>query len=141
ATTLHAGDVMTQEGKQTRLSGKHVVVRSSIGFFGFAAGPHVHVVDIYGLSEALLARLPAMPGWRIGHFERDIPEGYLETLEGGKNLIQNKDLALYYDKLHYVIRGPLFNARRLIEIWKLNIGAYDYLLRNYSRGLQIHSKR
>ena len=93
------------------------------------------------MVQPFLARLPARPGWRIGHFERDFPAGYLETLKSGKNLIQNKDLALYYDKLEYIIRGPLFDVQRLTEIWKLNIGAYDYLLNNYSHGLQIYNKR
>ncbi len=140
-TTLQPGFVLTQEGLQARRSGKHVVVGVSVGFFSFAAGPHVHVVDVFGLSEPFLARLPARPRWRIGHFERDFPAGYLETLKSGKNLIQNKDLALYYDKLEYVIRGPLFDVQRLTGIWKLNIGAYGYLLSNYSHELQIYNKR
>lgn len=133
--TLQPGFVMTQEGLRTRRSGKRVVAIAGPGFFGFAAGPHVHIVDNVGLTEPFLARLPVQHGWRIGHFERDFPVGYLETLESGKNLIQNKNLALYYDKLEYVIRGPLFDVQRLTEIWKLNIGAYDYLLSNYSHKL------
>jgi arabinofuranosyltransferase len=118
----------TQEGLQVKASGQHVVVRTNIGFFGFAAGPHVHVVDEYGLSDPLLARLPSQPQWRIGHFKRTIPDGYLETLAQGKNHIRSKNLALYYSKLQIITRGPLFRWQRLIEIWKFNTGAYNYLL-------------
>ena len=102
-----------------------------IGFLGFEAGPSVHIVDRPALSDPMLARMPSLPNWRIGHFHRDIPTGYLETLAGSHNVIQNKELALYYDKLHYIIAGPLWDMQRLIEIWKFNTGAYDYLLANY----------
>jgi arabinofuranosyltransferase len=103
-----------------------------IGIYGFMAGPTVHVVDPIGLPDPLLARLPVLPGWRIGLFGRAIPKGYLKTLESGKNVIQNRDLALYYSKLRYITRGPLFDFQRLIEIWKFNTGAYNYLLNHYS---------
>ncbi len=62
--------------------GMMVVQHINIGIFGLYAGPQVHVVDGYALSDPLLARLPALYNrhWRIGHFERIIPDGYLETL-------------------------------------------------------------
>ena len=122
----------TEDGLHARISHRKVAVEANIGFFGFAAGPFVHVVDPRALGDPLLARLPANSGWRIGHFTRRIPDGYLETLETGSNVIQDKDLALYYDKLRYVTRGPLFDMGRLIEIWRLNTGAYDYLLSAYN---------
>jgi arabinofuranosyltransferase len=116
------------KGLKTRPSGQRVIVRTTIGFFGFVAGPHVHIIDIWALSDPFLARLPALPGWRIGHFERHIPAGYIETLESGKNIIRDKRLALYYSKLREVTRSPLFNSQRWIDIWKLNTGAYGSLL-------------
>jgi arabinofuranosyltransferase len=109
------------KGLPGRLSGQHVVVRTTIGYFGFVAGPHVHIVDIWALGDPLLARLPAIPGWRIGHFERHIPAGYLETLASGKNVIHDQQLALYYGKLQEITRGPLFAAQRWIDIWELNV--------------------
>jgi len=119
----------TVAGLQAGLSHQRVVMEINVGYFGFAAGPNVHIVDSLALADPLLARLPAQPGWRIGHFARSIPAGYVETLEGGRNVIQNRNLALYYSKLQYVIRGPLFDFQRLIEIVKLNTGAYNYLLK------------
>ncbi len=122
-----------QGGLQARFSNQKVaVVLSRIGFFGFEAGPYVHVVDRPALADPLLARLPSQPHWRIGHFHRGIPAGYLETLESGTDVIKSKELALYYAKLRYVTSGPLFDLHRLIEIWKLNTGAYDYLLKAYN---------
>ncbi len=124
----------TRGGLQAMVSAQHVVVETNIGFFGFAAGPHVHIVDIWALSDPLLARLPALPGWSIGNFTRAIPAGYLETLKSGKDVIRDRQLNLYYSKLQNLTRGPLFDAQRLIEIWKFNTGAYDYLLIHYSQG-------
>lgn len=101
-----------------------------LGVFGYQAGPNVHVIDKNALSDPLLARLPIQDPnqWRIGHFRRAIPDGYLETLSIGNNVIKNKNLALYYDKIHLIVRGNLFSWDRIFEIWRLNMGKNDYLL-------------
>jgi arabinofuranosyltransferase len=102
----------------------------NIGFLGFHAGPHIHIVDRNGLADPLLARLPARDSqdWRIGHFRRNVPEGYTEGFFTGQNLIHPPELALYYDKLSTVIRGDLWTKARWLEIWRFNTGQYDTLL-------------
>ena len=117
-----------EQGLQARTSEQRVAVTYNAGFFGFVAGPQVHVVDALALCDPLLARLPALPGWRIGHFRRELPAGYVETLESGKDVMQDRALAFYYRQLHKVIAGPLFGPERLVEVWKLNTGAYNGLL-------------
>ncbi len=70
------------EGKRYRLEGKPVVrTHGSVGFRGYFAGPKAYIIDYYALADPLLARLPACysPNWRIGHFTRTIPPGYVET--------------------------------------------------------------
>lgn len=121
------------EGRSWRYANQRLVVTTSIGFRGYYAGPNVHIVDTFALADPLLARLPILTGarWRIGHFERALPCGYLETLESGRNKIQNPNLALYYDKLSLVTRGPLFSLQRLREIWNLNTEKYSYLIQSY----------
>src|SRR5512147_2840646 len=47
------------QGLEARRKHVPVVVRGDIGYFGFYAGPDVHVVDLWGLGDPLLARLPA----------------------------------------------------------------------------------
>ena len=71
-------------------SGREVdEVRIKCGGFGTAsilAGPQVHFVDPCGKADPFLARRPfeANKGrWRIGHFWREIPEGYIEALVSG----------------------------------------------------------
>jgi len=38
----------------------------------------------------------------------------------------------YYDKLSLVTKGILFGFNRLVEIWNLNTGKYDYLVEAYN---------
>jgi hypothetical protein len=102
------------------------VARGSVGFYGYYAGPQVHVVDLLGLADPLLARLPPTSrNWRIGHYGRTVPDGYVESLATGENYIEDDELAVYYEKLASVIRGDLFDPQRWVDVWRLNTGAYD----------------
>ena len=107
-------------------------VTDAVGFQGFYAGPQVHLLDYYALGDPLLAHLPSHKSLyqRIGHFQRLIPDGYYATLLTGKNIITDKNLAQYYEKLRYITRGDLFDIKRLETIWDLNRGKYNYLI-NY----------
>lgn len=118
------------DGEKMRTTGQKVVQNYGIGMFAFRAGPDVYVLDKLALADPLLARLPAYRevGWRIGHFERILPEGYLQTLQVGKNMIADPALAEYYDKLCLITRGGLFDPARLVEIWKMNTGQYNNLI-------------
>ncbi|MEK7278198.1 MAG: hypothetical protein AAB427_12680, partial [Chloroflexota bacterium] len=125
------------EGRAARQSNPGIVKTGSVGFYGYFAGPAVHIVDLNALADPLLARLPPSdPAWSIGHYGRTLPEGYLESLETGENRIADPNLSLYYDKLSLIIRGNLLDLNRLREIWRLNTGAYDPYLDAfaYSRG-------
>ena len=90
----------------------------------------VHVYDFYGLADALLARLPATydEHWRIGHMQREIPEGYEETVVTGVNCIEDEKLHEFYDALSIVIKGDLWSVERFKTIWRMNTGYYNDLL-------------
>ena len=102
----------------------------NIGLSGFYAGPKVYIVDAIGLSDPLMARLPARedPNTSAGHFGRIMPAGYLETVITGTNQFADIRLGAYYDALLIVVRGELLSVRRLVEIWKLNTGVYEELI-------------
>ncbi len=104
-----------------------------LGVAGYIFGPDVHVIDRNALADPLMARLPVedTTRWRIGHFHHLLPDGYLETLSSGENHISDPNLARYYDKLSLVIREDLFRRERLVEIWRLNSGQYNYLIDAY----------
>jgi arabinofuranosyltransferase len=106
-------------------SGLACTVENEVGFFGYFAGAK-RVIDAFALADPLLARLPFRPDgpWRIGHYRRRIPAGYVQTRCGGENHIEDPELARAYAALSLVIRGPLFSTERWVEIWRLNTGAY-----------------
>ncbi|MFB3895957.1 MAG: tetratricopeptide repeat protein [bacterium] len=120
-------------GKQIREKKVKVYVYGSIGFVGYYAGPQTIIVDQNALSDSLLAHLPPHKtiSYRIGHFCRVIPLGYYGTLLTGKNMIQDKNLAVYYDRLCIITRGTLFSSSRLKTIWDFNTGKYNYLIDFY----------
>jgi arabinofuranosyltransferase len=99
-----------------------VKVLSQLGFYGFASPRLRHVADLFALVDPLLARLPAMDPWdyRVGHYRRKFPDGYLETLQSGENRIADPRLRAYYDELRLVVRGPLFTQERWRAIARLN---------------------
>ena len=109
-------------------AGRRVVQRDMVGFFGMAAGSRLHVVDVLGLGDPLLARLPTQSPWRVGHYYRIVPDGYMETLDEGVNRIRDPNLAEYYDALRLVTQGPLWSTARFRAIVELNLGLTDRLL-------------
>jgi arabinofuranosyltransferase len=119
------------EGRALRKQGEaNIVVHGNIGFRGYFAGPKTHYVDPLGLTDPLLARLPAMhrSNWRIGHFERHIPHGYIKTLETDENKISNREISAYYKHIARITRGQLWSSARWRSIWLLNTGQLDHLI-------------
>jgi arabinofuranosyltransferase len=108
-----------------------VTVRGDVGFFGYFAGPRVFVIDYHALTDPLLAHLPAVVRWRVGHWVRRVPEGYEASALGGRNTISDPGVAAYYDKLQLITRGPLLNRARLDSLVALNLGRYERLLKDY----------
>jgi len=108
-----------------------VVDLFSIGFCGYYAGPNVFIIDTLGLGDALMARIP--PGytmnWRVGHFERVIPSGYVEAIyDNDANKIEDDQTKQYVEHLWLITRGKLFSPERWEAIWRMNTGQYGILL-------------
>lgn len=112
--------------------GHAVIPWGQVGRYGFEAGDRIYVADAW-LLDPLMMRLPiARPdAWRIGHFERRPPEGYLESLATGEDRIRHPALRAYYATLRTALRAPLFAPERLDALWRLLTGADDALLRRY----------
>lgn len=128
-----AGTPWALEGRSLAAGGRRVAASRSVGLVAYYAGPAVHVIDIYALADPFLARLPSVDNWRIGHFERRIPEGYLETLSSGRTAIEDEGLAEFYEKLAVVTRAPLWSRQRLATMVELNLGRYNGLLAGWKQ--------
>lgn len=111
------------EGKAVREKHRRVVLFNNVGMFAWGAGPDIHVVDDMALTDPLLARIPFeyREDWRTGHLPRAIPEGYLDSLESGRNVIRDPCISEYFDRLDGIVRGPLFTAERWAAIITLNL--------------------
>ncbi len=122
-----------KEGRKMADAGTVAEQHCNAGLSGLGAGPSVHILDLANLTDALLAHVEYKywqhrEYWRVAHYGRPVPPGYLESLRTGENRIRDPKLHEYYDKLRVVIRGPIFTAERFRLIWELNTGVYDHLL-------------
>ena len=137
-------------GMELRMRGLKVHESYAIGYEGYFAGPGVHIIDINGLGDPLMARiLPAASitepenydgnykaRWISGHLKRTPPVGYKNTITHDENMIRDLNLAAYYEKLTLITRGRLFDRDRWAAIWNMNIGAYDHLLDAYHESVR-----
>lgn len=74
----------------------------------------MHIIDVLALTDPRLARLPAIPRTRVGHYQRDIPAGYLESLQTRHDVIADPDLAEYFNLVRFVTTGPVFDLQRCL---------------------------
>ena len=125
------------QGRRLRAEGQTFFKHGQLGMLGFYAGPGVHIVDENALTDAFLARLPATPGWRIGHFYRAIPAGYEGSLKKGVNRLSDPELRALFRRLVLVTRGPLLDAERLAAVWDMNLGPGRHVADEY---FDVHSR-
>jgi hypothetical protein len=65
--------------------------------------------------------------WKSGHFHRDVPAGYVESLNHNENRIVDPFTYAYYDVVRLITRAPLWSSARWWAIWQMNTGHYEYL--------------
>jgi len=95
----------------------------------------VFVVDVCGLTDALLSRLPAVrtEDWRIGHHYRKVPTNYGDFLTGRAKAIEDAELQVLLDDVQMAVSGPLLAPGRMAAIVRLNGGAsYDFDRERYA---------
>jgi len=116
-------------GRAFSKSPRRVKLMDEVGFFAYFAGPEKTVIDLWAVSDPLLAHLPYRPqrGWRPGHYPRKIPRGYPESVESQEDHIADREIAGLYSAIEQVSHGPLFDGGRWREIWRLHTGYYDAL--------------
>ncbi len=92
-------------------------VRHAVGVIGFYSGPEIIIIDQLALAEPFLARLPSRKTWRIGHFPRDIPTGFLKARQTGDLSEMEPSMAEHYRKLRVITRDSIFAEERLKTLW------------------------
>jgi arabinofuranosyltransferase len=100
-----------------------------IGYAGFAAGPDKFIIDVVALGDPLLSRLPAIvpptrDEWKSGHFHRNLPAGYVESITYDGNLIEDPAIHALYADIRLATRARLWSRPRFAAILRLNLDAY-----------------
>ena len=85
-----------------------MVTCGGLGRAGMEAGPSVHIVDRCALTDPVLARIPYRErafDWRVGHYPRPIPEGYLAAIGAADpSLIEDPSIRALAEELWRVVR-------------------------------------
>ncbi|NDF11642.1 MAG: hypothetical protein EB060_02350 [Proteobacteria bacterium] len=121
-------------------SNEYLVLQfNNVGLYGYFSHKQVVVVDGHALTDPLLARLPIrrIHEWRIGHFMRVIPDGYLYAREKGDTSRMQKDLAEYYKALRTITAGHLLSAERIKTMYLWYWGYYDHYRDAYIKAADI----
>jgi arabinofuranosyltransferase len=100
-----------------------------VGFMSLSTGPGTHFIDTCALTDPLLARLPSLP-WkqRIGHFNRALPVGYIESVANDKNLVEDDETRKLYQSIRLITRGDLNDTNRLRAIVSMNLSVFQKTL-------------
>jgi arabinofuranosyltransferase len=128
-----------KRGLQFRATGQQtgrlvVISAEAIGMRGYYGGPMVHVIDEVALADAFLARLPAIPGSRVGHYRRVLPAGYVETITSVSPETDDEALRPLLNDVVLATRAPLFAEGRWGAIWRLLGGHYVRLYESDRQG-------
>lgn len=93
-----------------------ILVTGSIGFLGYLAPTEKIIIDFYALGDPFLAQLPVrdVKNWRIGHFERAVPEDYINSIRSGVNQFEDPELRRLYQRTQIITQSePLLSLERL----------------------------
>lgn len=106
------------QGVGFRNGAERVVFHNNAGLTGYAAGPTRHLVDGAGLTDPFMARMPRDKSrdWRIGHYGRETPPGYLPTVRTGRMELREPRHRELYERLRLITQGPIFSVARLRAI-------------------------
>jgi arabinofuranosyltransferase len=120
----HRGLVLRSLAEQ---SGKPLmVITGTIGMRGYYGGPMVHIIDELALADAFLARLPALPNSRVGHYLRTIPPGYSETVLLPDPVTATALQPLLNDVL-LATRARILTEGRASAVWRLLSGYHGWV--------------
>jgi arabinofuranosyltransferase len=127
-------------GVDLKKHGDKIAVIGATGATGYYAGTDILLLDYFGLTDPFVAMLPAIKLDFTSHFERELPKGYFESFLDEKNKLDDPKLDEYYRHIKFITTSKdLFTLERLIAIYKLNTGQYDYLLEDYRK--EVERKR
>ena len=108
-------------GKIIARSQVPVIHLCDMGMTPFFARTDQKLIDIYGYSDVLQARLPGLNS-RPSHIIRRLPDGYLESIAADEARITDVQLNHYYERQRLATQSKnLFTNERLKAILTVNL--------------------
>jgi arabinofuranosyltransferase len=114
-------------GRQISQSDVNYLENDFNGMLGYWAGTDKIIIDRLALADPFLARLPVADPqkWRIGHFKRQVPDKYRQSIEKRQNLFPEGQMQKLYELVSKAVRHKnLWSAERLSAMVRLNLGLY-----------------
>ncbi|TQE83487.1 hypothetical protein [Leptospira noguchii] len=119
---------------------QQVRVTTNVGLAGFYGGPQIHWVDLLGITDPFLARLPGK-GFP-GHYVRLLPQGYKEYIEEISVSLPNKELDRFYYEVRLLSEEEIWTKQRwkvILDFTFLGNGnfktRYPFVLKEYRNTL------
>ncbi|TGL92957.1 hypothetical protein EHQ76_19350 [Leptospira barantonii] len=94
---------------------QRVHVTTNVGLAGYYGGPSVHWIDLLGITDPFLARLPGK-GFP-GHYVRLLPSGYREYIEEISASLPNPLLDRFYYEVRLLSEEELWTNERWVTIF------------------------
>lgn len=114
---------LAERGRKFKSSPENIIVQKSVGLFGYCSGTEKIIIDPLGITDPFLSRLPVSGRWRIGHFPREIPDGYIENIINKSESLTNPETNLLNNRIKLITQSSkIFSKERLIEIFLINLG-------------------
>ncbi len=100
----------------------------NLGLTPYKAGLDQNFVDVWGLADSFMARLPQLTV-RPGHLVRDRPLGLAESLAVGAPTFADAGLNRYFGILRNVTASErLLSASRMEDLVAMNLGLHEHLI-------------
>ncbi|MCH1913908.1 hypothetical protein L9Z41_19030 [Leptospira noguchii] len=119
---------------------QQVRVTTNVGLAGFYGGPQIHWIDLLGITDPFLARLPGK-GFP-GHYVRLLPQGYKEYIEEISVSLPNKELDRFYYEVRLLSEEEIWTKQRwkvILDFTFLGNGnfktRYPFVLKEYRNTL------
>ncbi|MBM9579041.1 hypothetical protein JWG45_17985 [Leptospira sp. 201903070] len=89
---------------------REIQITTNVGLAGFYGGPEIHWVDLLGITDPFLARLPGK-GFP-GHYIRLLPKGYEEYLGETVSALESSDLDRFYYETRLLSEEEIWTRER-----------------------------
>ncbi|TGK34462.1 hypothetical protein EHQ12_01360 [Leptospira gomenensis] len=113
---------------------ERVQITTNVGLAGYYGGPKIHWIDLLGITDPFLARLPGK-GFP-GHYIRLLPEGYKEFIEETSSSLSDPDLDRFFYEIRLLSEEDLWTEERFAAIFDFSFRGRGNFLTRFPKGFR-----